>query len=95
MATPWVFASAIAASMARYAVDCPSFLFAFQVLEAAKRDGSSSISAPGTQPLEPEPKRWSRCRALIALWVRIPWREASAQSRAPSAASSAVKPRCR
>jgi hypothetical protein len=36
-------------------------------LAAGNREGFSSILARGTQPLEPEPKRWSRCSALSAV----------------------------
>jgi hypothetical protein len=60
MPTPWRSANSIAAAMARYATDWPSLRFAFQIREALKRDGLSSITAPGTHPWDPLPKRWSR-----------------------------------
>jgi hypothetical protein len=67
-------------SIASQATAWPSFFPASQISQASNRLGSRRISAPGVQPPALEPNRSSRWIALIALWVRIPWRVAALAS---------------
>ncbi len=76
MPTPSSSAIFIQASIASYATAMPSLRLAFQRCTALYLPGSFSTTAPGLHPPAPDPRCSSRCSALMALCVRIPWREA-------------------
>ena len=67
-------------STASQATAWPSFLRASHTSVAANREGSFLIVALGTHPPAFEPKSSSRWSALMALWVRMPWRVAAVAS---------------
>src|SRR3712207_9291993 len=74
-------------SIASRAVACPSLRLAFHRATALYLLGSRSIRAPGLHPPALEPKCSSRCRALSALCVLMPWRPGRPQNRAAAAHS--------